>query len=66
MHCVKMQEQIEGGADDKKWTWVTHACNDTGSVYPICEYPYYPANFAIERNEGNVKYDYINPIRLNV
>ena len=50
-----LQKETGEGIDGEKWTWVTHACNDTSSLYPVCEYPYYPANFSIEREEGNVK-----------
>ena len=53
MNCVTLQKELDDGIDKDKWAWVTYDCNDTTSFYPICEYPYYPANFSIESTEGN-------------
>ena len=53
LDCVKMKIDKQDGVDEKDFGWITHGCNDTNRLYPICEYPYHPANYSVEQNQGS-------------
>ena len=52
LDCVKMKIEVHESVEENDIVWLTHDCNDTGTMYPICEYPYYPANYSMEQNQG--------------